>query len=103
MLFVFRGKGSEHFNEMVREKGLPSPTDRLQTTRQVPMVNDCQYLGPHIVGKIYDPGIWPILPTPLTIAMAAARLTGGRGIQAGTQPARMIPPERTEYEEYTKP
>lgn len=67
---------------------------RERPSRQSSVVKLCQYFGPHLDGHRYEAGICPILPNPLTIAMAAARLTGGRGILVLTHPRRSIPPRR---------
>jgi hypothetical protein len=59
------------------------------------VVKLCQYFGPHLDGHRYETGICPILASPLTIAMAAARLTGGRAILVLTHPRRRIPATKT--------
>lgn len=69
---------------------------REKTSKQSSVVKLCQYLGAHLDGHRYEAGICPILPNPLTIAMAAARLTGGRAILVLTHPRRRIPPEDVE-------
>jgi len=67
---------------------------REKTSKQSSVVKLCQYFGAHFDGHRYEAGICPILANPLTIAMAAARLTGGRGILVLTHPRRRIPPRK---------
>ena len=73
----------------------PKPMARERPSKQSSVVKLCQYLGAHLDGHRYEAGICPILPRPLTIAIAAARLTGGRGTLVLTHPMRMIPPMKT--------
>jgi len=67
---------------------------REKASKHISVVKLCQYFGPHLDGHRYEAGICPILPNPLTIAMAAARLTGGRAILVLTHPRRRIPPRK---------
>lgn len=75
----------------------PKPMAKEKTSKQSSAVKLCQYFGPHLDGHRYEAGICPILPNPLTIAIAAARLTGGRGTLVLTHPRRRIPP-RNQFE-----
>lgn len=67
---------------------------REKASKQSSVVKLCQYFGAHFDGHRYEAGICPILANPLTIAMAAARLTGGRGILVLTHPRRRMPPRK---------
>lgn len=72
----------------------PKPITREKASKQSSVVKLCQYFGAHLDGHKYEVGICPILANPLTNAMAAARLTGGRGTLVLTHPRRRIPPRK---------
>ena len=59
-------------------------------TKDIPIANpfvaiqiayEFRYVGPHAVGHIYDPAMFPSCENALMKAMATARLEGGRGME----------------------